>query len=387
MILFKYRALTEYGKIVEKLQIAKDKAELHDELQANGILLISAKKCSFLSRNPITEFTVPFLKNLHQLIANSFDLMTALDVSSQLTTNRGFGLVISRIIADIKMGAPFSVAISNFGEYFDGLVIKSITVAEKTARMKEALAMAVEYLETKRQWSTKFRNAVRYPVILLCCVTCVILFWILFIIPKFADLFRDVGIDMPLMTRTLLKFSTFLTDHYICVGMFTVGLILGTLRILSSHAMREKLLRRVPGLRTIRRELSAMNFFFSMEMMVHEKINLLECLECLANIENSNEITNIVEFIRNGHTLSSAMKRSGLFARHEISLIVAGENAGDLCSAFKSGADILRVKLDDRAQRLAGIIQPSAVVLIGLLLAIIIYSVIIPMYSNLDFNM
>jgi type II secretory pathway component PulF len=127
-----------------------------------------------------------------------------------------------------------------------------------------------------------------------------------------------------------------------------------------------------------------MNFFSAMEIMIQEKVHLIDGLDCVAGIGNYNEVTTISEDIKNGNSLSSAMKQSGLFSDYELSIIMAGEKVGDLWPSFKSGADMLKLKLNDKSQKIISMIQPATIAFIGILLITIVYSVIIPMYANLE---
>jgi type II secretory pathway component PulF len=167
--------------------------------------------------------------------------------------------------------------------------------------------------------------------------------------------------------------------------MMVLGAVTVTfIKIFSSRNMRESLLKKIPVLSSLKRELFAMNFFSVIEVLIRERVHLIDCLECASDIGNRREISEIIEDLKNGSMLSTAMKKSKLFSDYEMSIIKTGENSGDLWPAFKTGSEFLKRKVSERTKKLISLIQPITILFMGLLLIVIVYSIIVPMYSNLD---
>ena len=134
--------------------------------------------------------------------------------------------------------------------------------------------------------------------------------------------------------------------------------------------------------RKLKREINIYNFFVAMEIMLYDKINLLEALECTEDIVP--QVKEVVESIRSGVTLLSALRRSKILNEYELSIIGAAEQAGNLWSAFQSSADISRQNIENKLRRIITFLQPVAITFIGILIIIFVYAMIFPLYSNLN---
>jgi type II secretory pathway component PulF len=288
-------------------------------------------------------------------------------------------------MSSIRSGFTLSASLAKIDSCFDAFVVKTMEISEKTSKLTEALEGIIEYMEAKSDIGKNVKNAMRYPIVLVCCVMCVMLFWLIAVVPKFAELFVDVGARLPLITRVIIKVSTALSEH--CASTFVGFIILGTAVFLASKSseIMERVHRVVPVVSTIKREMYAMNFFYAMGMMTREKIHLMEGLECVSNMGHTNKIREIVSLVKGGSNLTGALKQSRLFSDHELSIIEAGERSGDLWPAFKAGADMLKARIVHRTQKAISMLQPVTIVVIGGMLITIICSVIMPIYSNLEF--
>jgi type II secretory pathway component PulF len=383
--IYTYKAMDRSGQVVEKQQVARDERDLRITLKDGGFTVISVAKSGLGFRKHRNEFTTQFLRHLRQLLSNRLDLMTSLEITERLFARAEERAIVTYIISSIRSGCTLSASLAKIGNCFDLFVIKTIEISEKTSKLTEALDGIIEYMAAKADIGKSVKNAMRYPIVLVCCVVCVMLFWLIAVVPKFAELFVDVGAKLPLITRVIIRVSTALSEH--CVSTFMGFVILGITAFMASKSkeVMEKVPRVIPVVSTIKREMYAMNFFYAMGMMIREKIHLMEGLECISSMGHTRKIREIVSLVKGGSNLSNAMGRSGLFNDRELSIIEAGERSGDLWPAFKAGADMLKAGIIHRTQKAVSMLQPLTIVVIGGMLITIICSVIMPIYSNLEF--
>ncbi|MDR2666863.1 MAG: type II secretion system F family protein [Holosporales bacterium] len=387
MFLFKYKVLDDRRQTFEKLGFARNVAELSSSLKKNGLFFISAKKQRSSIKKPIENFTIPFLKNLRQLVANNIDIVEALCVIRQLFPDEEAKSIIGYMTQSITDGSPLSYTISHLKKYFHVLVVKAIEIAEKTANLTEILGRLVAYLEASIDVQRKIKNILYYPIVLVFCALLVIVFWLLVVIPKFAELFSDMGGDLPLATHIIIKLSAFTMHYSKYIGICVIAILCLVFVALKDKERRITFLAKIPILKNLQREIFAMNFFSAMELMMCEKINLIEGLKCFSDMRNSDTIRTIINSIKNGSTLSKAMKESTIFDNYEISIVESGEKSGDLWPAFNVASNMLRLKLEKRFEKIVNIAQPMMIVFVGILLLAVVYSIIAPMYSNLDLSL
>lgn len=380
MIFYLCKALNKNGNVVGKKIFANDNSDLFEILRSSGLVLISKSQCRSSIQKPIPEFTLPFFKNLAQLIKNKLNLIESLKIVKTLFKNDEAQLIVETITEQVRSGMSLSMALSEFDRYFDKLSIKSIEISEKTARLAESIEKIVSHLESAENMRNKIKESIRYPVILLAFILFVFFFWVLVLVPKFAELFYEIDIQPPLISRVIIKFSRGILNHIFLIGIIVCTLIFIGFRCFS--LIKQRILK-IPIVRKIHRDVLAFNFFTAMEMMLHDKVNLIEALECMKDIFP--QISAVIESIKIGNSLTSALKQFGIINDYELSIIKAGEQSADLWPAFKSVATISRQCIESTSSRIIAVMQPVAITFMGVILMMIVYALITPLYSNLDF--
>ena len=378
MQLFKCKLLNKDGNIIDKYIFAKTYNDLKGSFSKNNIIFISAKKQKSFIRSPYTDFTIPFLKNLFQLVENKFNLLVSLEVTAKIFNNIEASLIIDYIINDIKQGVFFSEAISKFDRYFDEFTIKNIEISEKTAKLAEALKNVIEYLETDFKIHQKIKSVIKYPTILLISVVCVFLFWMFVIVPKFAELFSEMQIQLSFYTKIVIRFSNFLINNtfiiFLLISIFSL--------ILIKYAKLSNIYLKIPALSKIRQNLLILNFFTAMNIMIKEKINLIDCLYILEN--RYPKVKDIIKLIKSGTSFSISLIESNIFPNFDISIIETAEKAGNLSSAFQTIITLTRNYIENKLDEFIKLIPILAICFVGIFLIIIVCSLVIPMYSGMD---
>ena len=330
-------------------------------------------------KKPIVEFTLPFFRNLAHLIKNKLNLLEALKIIKNLFKNEELQAIVDTIIQQIYSGESLSHVLSKFERYFDKVCIKSIEISEKTAELPDTLAKIVLHLEKNENLKHKIKESMRYPIILMFFIGCVFIFWLFVLVPKFAELFSEMNVELPAISRLVISFSKMVSEHILYILSGIVGLL-----FVMKHAMHKYRLTNLSDIfcGRVKREINIYNFFVAMEIMLYEKINLLEALECTEDIIP--QVGDVINSVRSGVTLLSALRKSKILNEYELSIIGAAERTGNLWSAFKSASDISRQNIERKLQRIVAILQPAAITFIGILLIVFVYAMIFPLYSNLN---
>jgi type II secretory pathway component PulF len=375
--LYRYKLLESSGSISEGKAFARSFRDLNESF--NG-MVVKCNKCKFNIKDLKGSFTVPFLKNLHQLLKNKIELMTALLITKCLFHDIERQAIVDFIIRKIMAGCPLSEAFACFESAFDKFTIKAVEIAERTGRLPIVVEKTAERLNASLTVKKKVRNATVYPAVLLVFVSAVILFWLAFVVPRFAELFSDIGASISGLTSSIIALSAFGNSHpYLSVTLF-----LSPAPLLFLLSKSRIFMRYIPIFGIIQRELFVMNFFYCMSIVAQERCNLLEGIDCLGDISGSEIIRKVGVLIRDGNNLSTAMRQTRMFKEYEIAIVEAGEKSGDLASAFQSASSVSHAKLSDRLERMTGLIQPVTIALVGLLLLLVAYSIITPIYSSID---
>lgn len=378
MKLFKCKLLNKDGNIIERFVLAESYEGLVKSFYKNNIVLISGKPQKSRIKSPYKDFTIPFLRNLSQLVKNKFNLVISLEITAKIFNNIESNLIVEHIIKDIKDGISFSEALAKFDRYFDDFTIKTIEISEKTARLSEALINIIKYLESNFEIQQKVKSAIKYPIILFCCVSFVFLFWMFVIVPKFAELFSEMGISLPFCTKIVIRFSNFLINNTVCIFLF----ILSSSIFIIKHVKLSGIFSRIPVIFKIKQNLLILNFFNAMNIMIEEKLNLIDCLQSLETQYPA--VKSIIKFIKGGNSFSKSLIKSKMFPELDISIIETAEKSGNLNSAFQTIVILARNYIDNKLDEIIKLIPTLAVCFVGVLLIIIVCSLVIPIYSGVN---
>ena len=366
------------GKIMAGVAYAKGKADLFSNFQKSNNFVLSLKRIKESEKSPIKSFTLLFFKNLRLFIKNKIDLFEALKISLFLFKAPEKKAIIQYIIDSIENGTSFSKSLSLFPRYFDGVVIKSMEVAESTATLDQTILSVITYLQEKQTTREEIKNAMIYPIILFCVMFSILTFWMVYIVPNFVDLFSDVGIELPLSTRIVVAFRYFILNY----GWIMVLLLI--LLFKTKFINIRRIFYRLPILSKYSRDLKVLNFSLSMKIMLQNKIDLLSALKCCESPELNIDI--VVNKIKKGTNFFLSLVSLNIFHEYEIAIIRAGEKSGTLQQSFEILSDILQQIVKSRTTKLINMIQPIMILVIGILLIIVIYAVFIPLYSNLNLD-
>ena len=378
MLLYSCKVLDKYGKVINKKVFAETEANLCEIFSSSDMIFISKSQQKSSIRNPVQEFTLPFFKHFEQLIRNRLNITESLQIIKNLFENEEAQLIIETIIRQIYIGISLSQSLAKFDRFFDKTSVKAIEVSEKTAKLPDAIAKIVTHLSEKQALRHKIRTSMRYPLILCAFITFTFVFWIFVLVPKFADLFVELNVQLPIITRMLIKLSNFVIQYclFIVFGFCVLFFVLRKCNFGKCN---------IVFFNTLKREIHVYNFFAAMEIMLHEKINLIDALECVSELDH--EVISIIHDIKSGIHLSSSIKQHKFLNEYELSIIETGEKSGELWSAFKSAADISKQNIENLSQRIVAVMQPFAIGFLGLLLIIFIYALIVPLYSNLNMEL
>ena len=166
MHFYECKALNKDGDIIGKKIFADENSDFFEIFKKSELIFISKTERRFSIKNPVSDFKLPFFKNLMQLTKNRLNLIESLKIIKTLFRNEEAQLIIETITEQIKSGKNLSMALLEFPRYFNKLTIKTIEISEKTAELSESIEKIVEHLEAQQNLKNKLKESVRYPIIL-----------------------------------------------------------------------------------------------------------------------------------------------------------------------------------------------------------------------------
>jgi general secretion pathway protein F len=244
--------------------------------------------------------------------------------------------VLSGMVAAINRGEPFSQAVAAFPQHFSPLYVATIKASERTGNVKEALARYIAYQEELERVKKKVVSASIYPVILMVVGTLVIGFLMLYVVPRFAQVYEDMRHTLPFFSQLLLTFGSFVGKHGFFMFSAFILCVGSAAWALSRPAVRAELNRRIwalPGLGSRMKTYQLARLYRTAGMLMRAGIPALRALEMVQDLLAAHlrpQLGQARALIEQGHAMSAALGAAGLATPVAARMMLVGERSGDM---------------------------------------------------------
>ena len=286
------------------------------------------------------------------------------------------GVVEGRRLADAMAREPKS---------FPPLYRAMVAAGESSGTLPTILDRLAALLERQAEIRGKLITALAYPTILALVAMGVVTALMMFVVPQVVEQFDTVGQELPLLTRMVIALSDFLVDWWWVMLIALVLAGLAAWRLLKDPSIRlsfDTALLRVPLIGRLLRDLHAARMARTLGTMVASRLPLLEGLTLTAGTIHNRRLRvasdQIVDAIRGGGSLSSAMRRAGVFPPLLTYLAASGEAAGRLDEMLERAADYLEREFDRFTATALSLLEPAIIVVMGAIVATIVLSILLP---------
>jgi type II secretion system protein F len=403
---YNYRASTMEGKVIEGTMEATDDGTVSLKLQEMGLIPVrigSIARESILSREiewPWKRKKVRhkdlliFTQELHTLVRAGFPLDRSLAVLGQLAESPALAEIIQDVLKEVKGGKSFSEALAKYPEIFPKVYVSMVRAGEAGGILEEILARLVLYLETSEDLRSYIFGAMIYPALLSVVGLVSVTILMLFVIPRFASIFKDMGVPLPLPMAVLSGLSSFFSRYWwlVLAMILLSGFYLK--RRLESEDGRlqwDRWLLRIPLLGIVLRKIEVARFSRTLGTLLHGGVPLLQSMTIVRDIIGNQSIARTIEPIRNGikkgEGIAQPMKQSAVFPPLAMHLIEVGEESGKLDSMLIQVADAYDAEVRKSIKNLIAFFEPALILLMGIIIGTIVVSMLMAIFSINDIPM
>jgi general secretion pathway protein F len=391
---FSYKALDGRKQFVSgQLQAASMAAAIDQLIELGYVPLSTAPSASFRGagwKRFIPQPTVSkreitiLLQDLALLLRSGLPL----DDGLRLLTDNTSG-VMARVIRQMRRtigsGTNFADALQSQPATSLPDLVAIVKSAEAAGNLEQALSHVAQERMKQERVNAKIRSAVRYPIFLLVVSVAVLLFFLIFVVPQFADVIRDFGAQPDPLVTTVMAISDGLRNNgqvILALGLFLAA---GALLAWRSQTVRPKfvaLFSRVPGIRGVVLLRRTTHFARGLGMLLGHGVTLTDALRLLSEAHVGDDRLRVVsDHIRRGGRLVDAIEKTNFVPPLAARMLRVGEESGSLDVVAARCADYYEAKLTEQVDKLAGIVGPAAIVLISSLVGTLIVSVMSTLLS------
>ncbi|MFA5021031.1 MAG: type II secretion system F family protein [Patescibacteria group bacterium] len=337
---------------------------------------------------PVTA-KIFLLQNLAVMAKAGLPLADALATLAKQSKNRKLNNILTDVQQKIRTGKSFAEALTPYAKDFGEIFINMIAAGESSGNLESVLNNLYIQLKKDHTLKTKIRNAMTYPVIIICAMGGIGAFVIVYVLPNITSMFRDLEADLPLPTKILIGISDFVqADGLIIFPAIIIGLLI-FFRWTKSRSGRfiwHRVLLRTPIVGEIIKKINIARLASNLSDLIQTDIPIPEAMRICSSVLGNQVYRQAL--LETGEKMKKGKKIAEIFQDYPqilppiiIQMVAVGEETGALDVVLKNLAEFYQEEVEQTMENLPIIIEPLLMILMGVAVAGLAIAVILPIYS------
>src|SRR5579863_2122467 len=392
---FVCRVADANGRVFSHVEAAGTLAEARQKMVDRGLYVYSVESRSGMlsgmrrqSGRQVggTDFLI-LNQQFNTLIKAGLPILRALDLLADRASSPKLRPVISQIRDRVREGKSLSEAVTEAG-VFSKVYSTAILAGEKSGNLSGVLDYYIAYQKVSTGVRKKILATLVYPVLLVTAATLVVSYLVAFVIPKFGQLYRDMGVELPAATKLLIAITV---DYRIVIlgviagaFLFAVGIFYWS-RSDEGGAAFDRLKFRLPVIGDTSLKFQVAQFCRTLATLLTGGTPLVAGLQTAADSMDSallrSSISRATQMVREGDSLNTALASTQIMPALALDMIEVGESSGALAPMLTSVAEFYEEEVNIRLSAMVSLIEPTILVFMGLLVAFILISLYLPIFS------
>lgn len=396
MPIFRYKAVDQTGRPAQGKMDAVNDVDLELRLKRMGLDLISFGVAAqqhgmFSGRSASMQDLVMFCFQLEQLSRAGVPLLEGLADLHDGTENPGFREVIGAIIAEIEGGKQLSHALASHPQVFSNVFVSLVRAGEQSGRLPDVFEHLASTLKWQDELISQTKRLLAYPLFVLVVVLAAITFLMMYLVPQMVTFLRNMGQELPLQTRILITVSDIFVNYWWLIFSLPVLIVL----ILAVAIKQSEVARyrydfvklHLPVTGIILQKIVLARFARYFALMYQAGIPVLDAIKTCQDIVGNRVVADALERahqqINAGDSMSESFHNAGLFPPLVVRMIRVGENTGALDRSLLNISYFYDRDVKDSVEKMLKMLEPALTVVLGGLLAMIMFAVLGPVYDSM----
>ena len=327
------------------------------------------------------------------MVRSGIDIATALRSLARQCRHKRLQEILTRVHTDLAEGKPFSQSLEEHPDVFDRMYVASVAAGEMSGRMPEVLKQLGKLLRSETQMRSRLRKMLAYPIMLVAVSGLVICGLLIFVLPQFADIFDEYDMPLPVLTEVLLGVARELQSRWwLWLIVFSAAFVgmLAWLRSQAGAMFRDRGILYWPLLRRVSRPLMIARVCRLLALMVESGVPLLESIQIVkASVTNKlyQRLLGQMEIdVLNGQGINQALESAEFLPESAAEMVITGEKTGNFAEISQLVAEHYEEQGQLRMSELVGLAEPLITVGMGLIVAVVVLAVMLPMFDIATFT-
>ncbi|HMA54484.1 MAG TPA: type II secretion system F family protein [Acidobacteriota bacterium] len=390
-----WKGKNRYGDTVGGERVAGSAAELAQTLQKDQITGVTAKLARkgldipFLKREKVKlKDLAVYSRQLSVLIDAELPLIQSLGILEEQQKNKYFREVIKSVKDDVEAGSTLNQAKKKHPKVFDDLYCNLVASGEQSGSLDIMLRRLSEFIEKNVRLRAKVKQAMIYPVAIVCFAVVVAIFMLWKVIPIFAAIFRDLGAELPWLTAFIVKLSDFVQANILFVFIGIIAFILAFRYYRNTKQGRwttDRLLLKIPIIGPLLNKVALTRLTRTLSTLVSGGVPMLESLKIASttagNVILESQVLEARKTVSEGKTLNESFREAGQFPTMMLQMINVGEATGTLDEMLNKLANFYDEEVDVAVSALLSILEPILLIFVGIMVGGLVVSMYLPIFS------
>ncbi len=329
-----------------------------------------------------------FTEQLALLLETGSSLHASLRALKNESQNPALTSIIDSLLSDVSEGRSFSEALSRHPKFFPHSYVNLVAAGERGGFLHEILAQLLRLEEKQAQTRNMLVSAFSYPAFLIVFSTVVVIFVLVYVFPRFAALFVAIRDQLPWTTLALMAMSDVLRSYWwACLGGLGLGLIAFRQWVVSESGgiILDRLKLRLPGVRGIFLRLYLTRFMRVMGLSLKNGVTVVDALEAATEVVGNRAFDRFLHKVRlkvqEGAAFSSGFNEAEFIPPVVKQMVSTGDESGKLGMVMERLADYYERELENQLARMARLMEPAMLLIMGLVVGLIVSSLILPIFK------
>lgn len=391
-----YVAIDKSGKEIKGSKDAENKEVVIRDLKNQGMIVLEVTEQNVLTKDlnidfggkPTTRDMAVFCRQFASITRAGVTIIETLNLLSEQTENAKLQKAIQAVRADVEKGESFADSLAQHPKVFSELLIQMARAGEASGSLDVAMERMAVQFEKSAKTQALVKKAMIYPVVVALVAIAVVIVMLVFVIPRYMDMFEELGTELPWITMMVVRLSNFIQGFWYIIIPVIVAIVFA-LRTWAKTSSGKHILGRVqlkiPAIKNLVVKSASSQMSRTLSTLLAAGVPLVEAVDIVAdtmtNVWFKEALKEAVSQIMIGVPLSQPLQTSGLFPPMVYHMIHIGEEVGSTEEMLNKLADYYEEEVEMAVQSLMAAMEPMIIIVLACVVGVLIGACMAPMVS------
>jgi type IV pilus assembly protein PilC len=329
-----------------------------------------------------------FTRQFATLIDAGLPIIRSLAILSEQVESVVFKEKIQQISKDIEAGGTLSDALAKHRKLFDNLYVNMVRAGEIGGVLEAVLNKIAEFLEKRQAIIGKVRSAMMYPLVVIVLAAGIVAFILVFIVPKFKDIYDQLGAELPGPTQILVDAGNILANqtHWVIIGLVLLFFIFKKINSTKEGKYRiDQVKLKVPVFGQLFRKTAIVRFSGTLATLITSGVPILQALDICRETSGNEVVTralnDVYDSVKEGESIHEPLSKCKVFPPLVVHMVAVGEETGAIDQMLTKVSEAYEREVDDTVNALTSILEPVLIVFLGVIVGAIVIALYLPLFN------